>query len=424
VAVAKNFALEGLRGVASLNVVVGHFLFVFFPYLGNDIRPYPGLAAKYWFEEVLRFPPFTFFYLADAAVSVFFVLSGYVLTRNFYETGRNEVLRAAASKRYLRLVLPALVSVIFAWLLLDIGAYATELAPSLNTGGWIMALYNKKVSFFYALKQGLIGAPLFGQNELNGPLWTIQIELIGSLLLFACYALFGLRGKPMAAICFTYVGLILTGLGTTMLNYEAILAGSFVHLVEPRLRSSPWLARACLVIGIVGVSFSHAPVFRILDTTTVPNLAPYGPDFNTDRVLLWHTIGALFLVAGVVGSASASRFFNHRIPVYFGRVSFSIYLLHFPLLLSLGLRTAQFGQYLGMDNWLYALLALVVWLAVLLSLAEIFYRFVDAPSMRIASWIAHRRGSGVIDGLSPASSSVASGAIDDRRASTRAISVK
>jgi hypothetical protein len=62
--------------------------------------------------------------------------------------------------------------------------------------------------------------------------------------------------------------------------------------------------------------------------------------------------------------------------VYFGRVSFSIYLLHFPLLLSLGLRTAQFGQYLGMDHWLYALLALVVWFAVLLSLAEIFYRFV------------------------------------------------
>jgi hypothetical protein len=69
-------------------------------------------------------------------------------------------------------------------------------------------------------------------------------------------------------------------------------------------------------------------------------------------------------------------------------------------------------------------LALVVWLAVLLSLAEIFYRFVDAPSMRIASWIAQRRGSDVIDGLSLASSSGASAAIDDRRASTRAISVK
>jgi peptidoglycan/LPS O-acetylase OafA/YrhL len=126
VAVAKNFALEGLRGMASLNVVIGHFLFVFFPYLGNDIRPYPGLAAKYWFEEVLRFPPFTFFYPADAAVSVFFVLSGYVLTQNFYETGRNEVLRAAASKRYLRLVLPALVSVIFAWLLLDLAHMQTN----------------------------------------------------------------------------------------------------------------------------------------------------------------------------------------------------------------------------------------------------------------------------------------------------------
>lgn len=70
----KNFALEGLRGIACLNVVLGHFLFSFFPYLAHDVRPYPGAVAKYWFEELLRYFPFTFIYLADSAVSVFLVL--------------------------------------------------------------------------------------------------------------------------------------------------------------------------------------------------------------------------------------------------------------------------------------------------------------------------------------------------------------
>ena len=34
----------------------------------------------------MTFPPFTFLYLADAFVLVFFVLSGYVLTRRFFVT--------------------------------------------------------------------------------------------------------------------------------------------------------------------------------------------------------------------------------------------------------------------------------------------------------------------------------------------------
>jgi peptidoglycan/LPS O-acetylase OafA/YrhL len=118
----KNFALEGLRGIACLNVVLGHFLFSFFPYLAHDVRPYPGAVAKYWFEELLRYFPFTFIYLADSAVSVFFVLSGYVLTRRFYQTEPPDGFESAAVKRYFRLALPALASVMFAWLLFEAGA--------------------------------------------------------------------------------------------------------------------------------------------------------------------------------------------------------------------------------------------------------------------------------------------------------------
>ena len=103
----KNFALEGLRGIASLNVVLGHFLFSFFPYLAHHVRPSPNPVARYWFEEAMMFPPFTFLYLADAAVSIFFVLSGYVLTQRYYDTAEPRVFELAAVRRSVRLVLPA-----------------------------------------------------------------------------------------------------------------------------------------------------------------------------------------------------------------------------------------------------------------------------------------------------------------------------
>jgi peptidoglycan/LPS O-acetylase OafA/YrhL len=389
---SKNLALEGLRGVASLNVVLGHFLFSFFPYLAHDVRPYPGAVAKYWFEEVLRYFPFTFAYLADAAVSVFFVLSGYVLTRRFYQTGCPDVFQGAAAKRYIRLVLPAAVSVLFAWVLLKAGVYANSLAPTLGTAGWVTVFYSKHVSFGNALLQGIIGAPLFGQPELNGPLWTIQIELVGSILLFGCYALFGNKSKILLTLWFSYFACILCGRGPVMLNYLALLIGSFIHLAEKRLRGSNWLSRACLASGLIGVSFSHAWPYAILDKVPLPSLTPYGPNFDTDHVLFWHTVGASFLVAGVIGSTTASRLLNHRIPVYLGRVSFAIYLLHFPLIMSLSYRIAQLGQFIGLSYWAYAGFALLGLLIALFILAEVFYRFIDVPSMRFADRISKRLG--------------------------------
>jgi peptidoglycan/LPS O-acetylase OafA/YrhL len=388
----KNLALEGLRGVASLNVVLGHFLFSFFPYLAHDVRPYPGAVAKYWFEEVLRYFPFTFAYLADSAVSVFFVLSGYVLTRRFYQTGRPDVFEGAAAKRYIRLVVPAAVSALLAWVLLQTGAYANGLAPTLGTAGWVMSFYTEPVSFGTAFLGGVIGAPLFGQSGLNGPLWTIQIELVGSILLFGCYALFGNRSRILLILWFSYFAYILGGRGPVMLNYLALLIGSFIHLAETRLRVWNWLSRACLALGLLGVSFTHARPYAIIDKMPLPNLTPYGPNFDTDHILFWHTAGAALLLAGVIGSTTASRLLNHRFLVYLGRLSFAIYLLHFPLLMSLSFRIAQLGHSIGMSYWAYAGCALLGLLAALFPLAEVFYRFVDAPSMLFADRISKRLG--------------------------------
>ena len=159
-------------------------------------------------------------------------------------------------------------------------------------------------------------------------------------------------------------------------------------MAEARIKSSPWLTWTCLGAGLICVSFSHAPAFVLMQTVHMPNFAPYGPNLKTDRILLWHTVGAVFLVAGVIGSAGVSRILAHRIPVYLGRVSFAIYLLHFPLTFSLFFRAAEFGHVMGMYYVSYALLALIVLLAVLFPLAEAFYRLVDLPSVRLADWIS------------------------------------
>jgi peptidoglycan/LPS O-acetylase OafA/YrhL len=101
------------------------------------------------------------FFPADAAVIVFFVLSGYVLTRSLQRSlpVSLEQLLAYAVRRAFRLMPLAIVAAAPYFLLL---------------GGSVAAL---------------LGAMLLYDRSLNGVLWTLQVEVVGSGLLAVLYLL-------------------------------------------------------------------------------------------------------------------------------------------------------------------------------------------------------------------------------------------
>ncbi|MBB4042180.1 peptidoglycan/LPS O-acetylase OafA/YrhL [Microvirga flocculans] len=385
----KDQSLEGLRGLASLAVVLAHFLFVFFPYLSNNMRPYPNAKPKTVIDAWLVYPPFSLSYAADAAVLVFFVLSGYVLTAKFYAKNDIELFESAAVRRYFRLALPALASVLFAWLLLKADFMGNQMARVLNTAGWPIHYYTEKVSLDYAVFIGLIGAPFFGNTALNGPLWSLQVELIGSILLFACYALFGRRSLLMTVVWFVFFANILGGRSPAVLNYVAILLGSLLHPIAGWLRRNPWVSTSLVVLGLIAVSYDNSPRFTLLRVISLPNFQPYGPDFNQDHRIFWHSLGAVFLVSGVIGARWFAALLASRIPTYLGRISFAIYLLHMPLIMSLAFWTAKAGQVLGMGYIARGTFAAAIFFGALVVLAELFTRYVDGPAIRFSSWISN-----------------------------------
>src|SRR5206468_6708798 len=112
----------------------------------------------------------------------------------------------AASRRYPRLMLPALGSVMFAWVLLKLGWYwnveAATLLQQSPADSWLLRWFRFDRSFVAALREGAYGT-FFNFNEgvtffnfkpartLNASLWTMPWELAGSLLVFSLLALFG-----------------------------------------------------------------------------------------------------------------------------------------------------------------------------------------------------------------------------------------
>jgi peptidoglycan/LPS O-acetylase OafA/YrhL len=384
----KNLSLEGLRGLAALGVVCAHFLFVFLPYLAHSLNPDTVISQRYGWEAIASWPLFTVLYNGGFQVSIFFVLSGYVLTSRIYSSGNTDSLIAGAVKRYPRLIIPAALSCLFAWVLLATNMMHTDLSAAVGGAGWVMGDYTQQLPLVSAVKQGFIDAPLFSMTTMNNPLWTIRIELIGSLLLFFCYGLFGVRNPGLVVFMFCIFSVVISGGEYIAIFYISILAGSLLHVVVRRLPQLSGGYLACMaLIGLFLGGSDYSLIYRgYQDILALLHVSP-----GASKALS-QSLGAFFLVLAVVSapSRSAVRLLGSRFPVWLGRISFSMYLFHWPIICSLGfismfvlVKHFEFTYGLGL------LISGALCLSVIFIVSSFVEVWVDQPSVKISEFFSN-----------------------------------
>jgi peptidoglycan/LPS O-acetylase OafA/YrhL len=369
-------------------VFLSHFIFSFLPHTAQWLTKGATIPQFYEFESILSFPLLLVFFNGSLTVSIFFVLSGYVITKKYFDTGDVSLLQAGAAKRYPRLVIPAFVSVIFACAIFHAGLMSNQHAPEIGTAGWPMASYTVPVGVMTAVREGLFNGPLFGHVDLNSPLWTIQIELIGSLLLFVAYALFGTRRPAATALLFMILSVMVFPSSIYQIHLLTFFAGSVLHYFERGLRRIPVLSALLIAVGMILGAYDFSPWF---DWARLPMPKLAAPLFNPvgSERYVFNAIGAVLLVSGVLGNAEAARLLSSRLPVYLGKISFSLYLLHWPIICSL-----SFGMMyvlkvrMGVD-YLQALASTAIGtLIVTLGASHLFEALVDRPAIRVANIIS------------------------------------
>src|ERR1044071_1561214 len=101
--------LEGARALLAVVVVVHHFILLFYPSVSIGSYNLADFQAETQpFSVVLAHSPLNIFMNGHLAVSVFLVISGYVLTLPYITSGNTNLLGKAALKRYFRLSIPVL----------------------------------------------------------------------------------------------------------------------------------------------------------------------------------------------------------------------------------------------------------------------------------------------------------------------------
>jgi peptidoglycan/LPS O-acetylase OafA/YrhL len=365
-------ALDGLRGIAALAVVLSHIL-------GTTpafIDPASGSVA-WW----LSYTPVSLLWNGKEAVIVFFVLSGFVLSRPFL-SGTSPSWRAYYPRRLIRLYLPLWGALLFTVVMTGLVSRHGLAGSGLWTNGHV----NRTGG--YIGQDALL--PHIG-DTVDGPLWSLRWEVLFSLGLplyivlarsFRTSAL--TRGLVVVGILVLGVVdikvhsigvrnavlyLPMFGMGVLMAAYETPLlrAGRFV------VERSKWLLAGVVALAVV-LADSSLEVYALRN------------HYPGSVATLCHgagVVGAAMLIWLVLSWPSLERALDRRSTQWVGKRSFSLYLTHEPVLVALALL-------LGGHPDVGVMLA--VGIPAALVVAAGFYLVVERPSHRLANAVGRRIG--------------------------------
>jgi peptidoglycan/LPS O-acetylase OafA/YrhL len=324
---SKLVQLEALRGLAAFIVVAWHFLWAFDPARIGIVDGFDQSAAMLGSVSFASID-------GPAAVTLFFVLSGFVLPLGFFRSGRTEVVVRAAAKRWLRLVCLALLATSLSYLLFRFDLYRHREAAELSQSAWLGTFggshpeQNFTPSLLGATLEGSLYAFVREPDMYDPVLWTMHHEFLGSFVTFFL-AIVLWRAQVAAAIWSLATAAVVAHFTDPFL--VAFVSGTGLAWFMSRfdLHLPPAVALGCVAGGIYLFGYLE-PRGAYAAFAVLPDPGP----LRFDRIAI-HTASGLLILIGLLGNDRLGRSLASPPFRLLGRISFPVYLFHFPLLCSL-----------------------------------------------------------------------------------------
>lgn len=344
-------SLDGLRGLAAGIVLIHH----------------ASLIAEPWLDPagwaVLTQSPLKLLIAGSEAVMVFFVLSGLVVALPALRPGFSWARYFPA--RLFRLYVPVIAALGAAALLVKV---VPRDASTMPDDSWMQDAQATSVSAGDVLSQMTL---LRADYPIDNVLWSLRWELFFSLLL-PLYVWVALRVRRFAVpVGVLTVVLMFAGRasGNSALAYLPVfLLGTLIAVRYPDLRglaagprarrALPWLA------AVAGTMLIASWLARPLTAGTIA----------ADVLWALAGAGAALLVILAVIWPRAERALGTRPMQWLGRISFSLYLVHAPIL-------ATLCYLLGAERWW---LACLIGVPLSLAAAAVFHALVERQSQVLA----------------------------------------
>lgn len=379
----KLLHLEGLRGLACLIVVMNHFINLFYPNLSVE-----DLASKKWFDPEMLYhwvPLASLVNCGAFAVDLFFVLSGFVLYLPFCGAvaDRGRRLTLAVIRRPVRLY--------------GILAAVMVITYLLRVGGWPFGRFYNPPKLLPEFLLDL-GTAYGSAIDYNRVFWTIHYELIGSLGIYAFAFVLGWTRWRWAGYVAAFVGLRHTFYADFVMGM--ILADLFKsHPGDGKGRTGSAVPFMLLFLGLLAGTCSLTP-----DKLSAGSrwLRQTLPDPGVLLVGSYGSIGAVLVITAVLLSPALQRILGFRSLAWLGRLSYSTYGIHVPILGSC-VSWWMFRLHPSVENagivfepdgpgyHVAAAASLLFYLVLVVVFSAALSAFVDEPCVRLSRGILQRR---------------------------------
>lgn len=349
-------SLDALRGVAAIAVVAWHWQHFFA--LRGDWQSDWSRAAQpfYWLLKPL-------YVQGWAAVDLFFVLSGFVFFWLYRDAIRN---RAMGPWRFAVLRVSRLYPLHFAMLIM-----VTVLQIFFFRAHGEFFIYTQNdvphfVAHLFMVQNWWPDSP----QTFDGPTWSVSIEVMLYVLFFIACTL-GLRRRAHCLAISLLGGLLLPfdeHIGRGVIGF---FMGGFIFTLWEDWRSdvrADVIARTLMISSLAG--WIILCVMLYTDSSWLEN----GEGNNAFLVVFDFGLCPITVLALALRESN-----GRKTPVWLGNlgdVSYSTYLIHFPMQLSLALLAVPLGltPLFFMDG-----AVMIAFLVVLIGLGALSYRFFERP---------------------------------------------
>lgn len=357
--------INGLKGIGAGIVYLCHFVFAF--YYGMFTLEPADCHLKGNLDALIGGSPLNLLFNGNFAVRLFLVMSGYVLCLGYFRTRDKKRLVTGAAKRYLRLVPPILISNVLICLMMMAGLIKNAEVSELTGSAWLANFYRSVPNLWDAVKEAIFGCFFLGTNQYNGVLWTIPFLFLGSLMVYAIVWLVG--DKKWRYLVYGVLGAALV-----LTDYAGMIWGLILcDVVNTQESLITWIKKQKWILWLaflLGIYLSSYPSGGIHLENTIYGIIPIV------MVVPYHLAGAILLVGSAVCLEPVQKFFSWKPFVKLGNISYSLYLVHFPVIASLGCWLFKLLSR-GVSYHVAVLIVFVITTAVTLIVSVVFSKYIE-----------------------------------------------
>lgn len=324
--------LDNFKGIAAFFVMVHHLLVAYLPvsYYGSNSGGYCDTPLVNWLSQT----PFVFFFNGNFWVFIFLMVSGYIMFAQGSKINDQATFSSKFLTRYIKLLIPVIPICIIVFFLkngLNSIFYNVEVGSGIGSS-WLQNGYANPISF-----KDFIFAPftifLKGDDTFSNAFWMLDKLFISSLMVFVvAFAFQNVKKNKL----FYYVLICLASLFLNSYYLPTFLGGLIYMLSSSNLKSKIKSKTLCILIATIALVFGF--ICAGYPSGRIPtNFYIYFEKYRILRELLpavdfYHILGAFMVLLVVMNSNVLKRILEFKCFSILGKNSYSIYLIHIPII--------------------------------------------------------------------------------------------